>query len=210
MTRPAEEKQPDSVQDTVFSDDGPLPPARLGIRFLAFVMDAVLLLLVANFIILKYAWPAAYPEAYSSYLAWFDSLASNIASGSPIEAMSPEILEAFNYANSIQMTVFWIYFAIGEAFGGALASACFACVRSVPSRSPPPSSRRFCAGIKTISLLSFSRCLIGSLIAMRFNRRRQMGPTCSTAPSWWMKNACRQRPLRNPRIFGFNWLLKTL
>ena len=119
-------------------------------------------------------------EAYGSYIAWFESLTASLASGDPIEAMSPEIIEAFSYANSIQLAVFWIYFAIGEAFfgGASLGKRMFRLrtVSTVTLGHPTLFTGILRAGIKTISLLSvFPVLLIASLIALRFNRRRQMG-----------------------------------
>lgn len=171
---------PDNVLDSIFRDDGPMPPAKLGIRFLAFVMDAVLLLLISNFIILKYAWPAAYPEAYTTYIAWFDSLATSLTSGAPLEPMDPQIIEAFNYANSIQLVVFWVYFAIGEAFfsGASLGKRMFRLrtVSMISLGNPSLFTAVFRAGAKAITVLSFFPILlIASLVTMRFNKRRQMG-----------------------------------
>lgn len=171
---------PSSVLDSIFRDDGPMPPAKLGIRFLAFFMDAILLLLISNFFVLNYAWPAAYPEAYSAYLAWFESLLNGLSTGSPVEALDPEIIAAFNYANSIQLVVFWIYFAIGEAFfaGASLGKRMFRLrtVSMINLATPSLFNAIFRAGAKSITVLSFfPLLLVGSLIAFRFNKRRQMG-----------------------------------
>ncbi|MEC7609316.1 MAG: hypothetical protein VX964_04015, partial [Verrucomicrobiota bacterium] len=42
-----------NLLDSVFNDDGSLPPARIGIRSLAFILDLILVSAVATIIIWK-------------------------------------------------------------------------------------------------------------------------------------------------------------
>ena len=70
MSAPDPPTAPVNVLDSVFSDGGPMPAARIGIRALAFLLDFVLLTAVASVIIWKFAMPYAHPGALSEFNQW--------------------------------------------------------------------------------------------------------------------------------------------
>ncbi len=177
---PDGQPKPGNVLDSVFRQDGPMPPARLSLRAIALLMDAVVLFLVANFIILKIVWPEAHPGAIAEYTAWFEAFTRNLANKEPLPAMNPSLLDALSDAYSIQIIVSWVYFAIGESLfnGASLGKRTFR-LRTVGTVTLGPATfftGIFRAGLKTFLLFYlFPLLLIGNLIVMRFNKRGQAG-----------------------------------
>lgn len=175
-----QEGTPKHVLDSIFHREGPMPPARLSLRVVALLMDAVILFLVSNFIILKILWPEAHPGALAEYNLWFEALLNSLSNKTPLPAMNPSLLDALNEAYSVQIIVSWVYFAIGESFfnGASLGKRTFR-LRTVSTVTLGPTS--FFTGIlraamKTLLLFYlFPVLLTANLIAMRFNKRRQSG-----------------------------------
>lgn len=169
-----------NVLDSIFRSDGPMPPAKLYLRFIALFMDAILLLLVANFIILKILLPEAHPGAIAEYTIWLEAFARSLTEKEPLPAMNPSLLDALNDAYSVQIIVSWFYFAIGECFfnGASLGKRTFR-LRTVGTVTLGPATfftGVLRAGLKTFLLFYFFPViLILNLIAMRFNKRGQTG-----------------------------------
>lgn len=169
-----------NVLDTIFRKDGPMPPARLYLRAIALLMDAVILFLVANFIILRILWPEAHPGAMAEYTAWFEAFTLSLANKEAIPAMNPSLLDALNDAYSVQIIVSWTYFAIGECLfnGASLGKRTFRLrtVSTVTLGPAPFFTGVVRSGIKTLILFYlFPLLIIGNLIAMCFNKRSQAG-----------------------------------
>ena len=122
-----QQHKPTNVLDSVFHQDGPMPPARLSLRIVALLMDAVVLFLISNFIILKLLWPEAHPGAMAEYTAWFEAFTNSLSNKQPLPAMNPSLLDALNDAYSVQIIVSWVYFALGESFfnGASLGKRTF-------------------------------------------------------------------------------------
>lgn len=177
--------KPNTVLDSVFSDEGPMPAARLRIRLFAALLDFALLTAVASVIVWKIVMPQAHPGAFTELnawtqdlIAWFGEGASH-ASATPPE-LKPELAEALSYARDIQLLIFWLYFAIGEAFFAGSSLGKRACrlrtVSTVTLGQPPIMTGIVRGGLKTMALFfAFPLALIATFVALFFNKRRQMG-----------------------------------
>lgn len=171
---------PSKLLDSIFRDDGPMPPARFGMRALAFLMDFILLSAVASVIIWKIAMPQAHPGAFAELQAWLAEFAGNMAAGDGRDApeLSNNLADALAYARDLQLMVFWFYFALGEAFFAGSSLGKRACrLRSVSTVNldRPPILAGFVRGsLKTICIF-FPLALLPIIGALFFNKRRQMG-----------------------------------
>lgn len=171
--------------DSVLRDGGPMPAARLGIRTLAFLLDFVLLTAVATIIVWKIAMPHAHPGAFAEFNQWSLEFVnwlndSETQTGAAPPEWSEELGQALAYARDLQLLIFWLYFAIGEAFCGGRSLGKLACrLRSVSTvtLAPPPIMAGIVrGGLKTIALFfAFPVALIATIGALFFNQRRQLG-----------------------------------
>ena len=175
--------RPNNVLDSVFRDDGPLPPARLGIRTLAFLLDFILISGVAAVLIWKVAMPQSHPGAFSEFLGWGQQIVDWANTGAqanqPIPQPSRNLAEALSFASDIQLLVFWLYFALGEAFFAGSVGKCACRLRTVSTITlgpPPLITGLIRGGIKTAVLFFIPPlALAATFAALFFNRRRQMG-----------------------------------
>jgi uncharacterized RDD family membrane protein YckC len=177
--------QPENVLDSVLRDGGPMPSARIGIRSLAFLLDFVLLTAVATIIIWKLAMPHAHPGAFAEFNQWSVELVnwwsdSERARDTPPPEWSDSLTQALTYARDLQLLIFWLYFALGEAFCGGRTLGKLACrLRSISTITldPPPIMAGIVrGGLKTLVLFfAFPLGLLATVGALFFNQRRQMG-----------------------------------
>jgi len=179
---------PPNLLDSIFRDGGPLPPAKLGIRSLAFLMDFILLFILGSVIIWQFALPRAYPGALTEYTEgaqeWVTNLQEHIEQGhSPkdmeLPTFSPYVNEAILFGWEVMLLVFWIYFAVGETLfkGSSLGKkACRLRTISTVTLGPPPIFAGIVrGGSKTLILFFyFPFGLLLALGALFFNKRRQM------------------------------------
>ena len=182
---PEKELQPETVLDSVFSDGGPMPPARLRLRALAFVLDFILVTAVASIIIWKIALPHSHPGAFHDLMIWTEQLFEWVGDSARPEDSTPpqpskELAKALTLANEPQLLTFWIYFAFGEAFfGGSSLGKRICRLRSISTVTlgpPPILSGIVRGGLKTILLFwIFPILFAANFIALRFNKRRQLG-----------------------------------
>jgi uncharacterized RDD family membrane protein YckC len=176
-------QSPNKLLDSILSDDGPMPSARLGIRSLAFLLDFILCSAVATLLIWKVFLPMSHPGSFLELNEWVDQLLKWMQSAEATRETMPEpgkdLLAALRYASEIQLLTFWVYFGIGEIFlGGSLGKR--ACrLRSISTITLGPLNffaALLRAGIKTAALFFLSPLLfIATLVALFFNPRRQMG-----------------------------------
>jgi uncharacterized RDD family membrane protein YckC len=174
-----------SLLDSVLHDDGPMPTARLRIRIFAALLDFTLLTALASIIIWKIAMPQAHPGAFAELndwtqglITWFSDSSSQPDSNPP--ALTPELAEALSYARDLQLIVFWLYFAIGEAFFAGSTLGKRACrlrtVSTVTLEQPQIMTGIIRGGLKTMALFfAFPLLLIATFVPLFFNTRRQMG-----------------------------------
>ncbi|MFQ3224804.1 MAG: putative RDD family membrane protein YckC [Lentimonas sp.] len=177
--------KPSNVLDSMLSDDGPMPTARLGIRALAFLMDFVLLTALATFIIWKIAMPQEHPGAFAEFNEWTQELVvwfseDGMQTGADQPQWSDNLIEALTYARDLQLLIFWLYFAIGEAFFAGSSLGKRACrlrsISTVTMGTPPIMAGVVRGGLKTLTLfLAFPIALLATLGTLFFNKRRQMG-----------------------------------
>jgi uncharacterized RDD family membrane protein YckC len=177
--------KPSNVLDSVLSDSGPMPTARLGIRALAFLLDFILLTALASFIIWKIAMPQAHPGAFAEFYTWTHDFALWFSEGGTQGDVaqpqwSDSLTEALAYARDLLLLIFWLYFAIGEAFFGGRSLGKCACrlssISTITMGTPPIMAGIVRGGLKTLTLfLAFPIALLATLGALFFNKRRQMG-----------------------------------
>jgi uncharacterized RDD family membrane protein YckC len=171
--------------DSVFRKDGPMPPASISLRGLAFFLDFILISAVASIIIWKIALPQSHPAAFTeltewtqAVITWYGDRATEI--DAPIPKPSRNLAEALSIANELQMLCFWLYFALGEAFfAGSSLGKRICRIRSVSTVTlgkPPIMTGIVRGGLKTLTLyLFFPIGMIATLVTLFFNERRQMG-----------------------------------
>jgi uncharacterized RDD family membrane protein YckC len=183
MSESGTNQSPNKLLDSILSDDGPMPSARLGIRSLAFLLDFILCSAIATLLIWKVFIPMSHPGSFLELNEWVDQLLKWMQSAEATRETMPEpgkdLLAALRYASEIQLLTFWVYFGIGEIFlGGSLGKR--ACrLRSISTITLGPLNffaALLRAGIKTAALFFLSPLLfIATLVALFFNPRRQMG-----------------------------------
>jgi len=178
---------PETVLDSVFSKDGPMPTARFSLRALALVLDFILVTAVASLIIWKLILPQSHPGALGEFIEWSQQTVEWMSSNSgdaPMPEPSKDLARAMLLANELQLLAFWLYFAIGEAFfAGSSLGKRICRIRSVSTVTlgPPPILAGITrGGLKTITLLGvypfiFPIPLLLTFIALFFNKRRQLG-----------------------------------
>ena len=191
MSKPSE-KYSQSVLDSVLSDSGAMPAARLGIRLQALILDCIFVILFSFIAIGQFALPQAFPNVYTEveqwnrdFSEWLDER-KNSSENNPIPPLSDSLEDAIIYAQTLVLLFFCLYFAVGEAFFSGYTfgkSICRLRTISVVTMGKPfffSSIAR--AAIKAFAILS-PFILLATLIALLFNKRRQMGHDllCRTA-----------------------------
>ena len=175
--------KPDHVLDSIFRHDGPMPPARLGIRSFAFLLDVILVGTLSAFIIWNFVIPGTYPEAPEAYMQFSEEINEWFLGGrlqsEPIPTPGRKLAETISRAQEVLIACCWIYFALGEAFlAGSLGKrACRLITVSTVVIAPPPVLTGIIrGGIKTAAIFILPPFSLIVTIAMLFtNKRRQMG-----------------------------------
>ncbi len=183
--QPVRELRPDNVLDSVFSKDGPMPPASMRLRGLAFMLDFILVTAVASVLIWKVVMPQAHPGAFHELMVWSEALidwwgGSGRAEGSTPPEPGRELVAALTLANELQLLTFWLYFALGEAFFAGCSLGKRICrIRSVSTVTlgrPPVMAGIVRGGLKTIALFwIFPLLFLANFVGLFFNKRRQLG-----------------------------------
>ena len=174
-----------SLLDSVFRKDGPMPPASVRLRSLAFLLDFILISAVASVIIWKIVLPQSHPAAFTELTQWSQDVITWYGdqagvAGEAFPEPSKDLTRALTVANELQMLCFWLYFALGEAFfGGSSLGKRICRIRSVSTVTlgvPPIMAGIVRGGLKTLTLyLFFPLGMIATLATLFFNKRRQMG-----------------------------------
>ena len=174
-----------NLLDSVFRKDGPMPPASIGLRSLAFFLDFILISAVASIIIWKIALPQSHPAAFTELTEWTQAVGTwwgdrATAVDAPLPEPSKNLAEALIIANELQMLCFWLYFALGEAFfAGSSLGKRICRIRSVSTVTldkPPIMAGIIRGGLKTLTIYFFFPIgMIATLVTLFFNKRRQMG-----------------------------------
>jgi uncharacterized RDD family membrane protein YckC len=171
--------------DSIFRKDGPMPPANISLRGLAFLLDFILISAVASILIWKIALPQSHPAAFTeltewtqTVITWYGDQATAIAA--PFPEPSRNLAEALTIANELQMLCFWLYFALGEAFfAGSSLGKRICRIRSVSTATLgklPIMAGIIRGGLKTLTVyFFFPIAMIATLVTLFFNKRRQMG-----------------------------------
>ncbi len=175
----------ENLLDAMISATGPFPPARMRLRGLAFGLDCLLVFAVALIIIWQLVMPQAHPGAFRELMLWSDQLhawLSELGKNPPPPFPQPnrELLEALTLASELQLLIFWIYFATGEAlFAGSSLGKRICRIRSISTITlgpPPLLSGLVRGGMKTILLFwLFPLLFAANFMALLFNKRKQLG-----------------------------------
>lgn len=176
---------PGDVLDSVFSSDGPMPPANIWLRALAFLLDFILISAVASILIWKVVLPQSHPAAFAELTDWTAAVVQwvnerSVEPGTAMPEPSRSLQEALKRANELQLLCFWLYFALGEAFcNGSSLGKRICRLRSVSTVTLGPLpilSGIVRGGLKTLTLFFFFPIgMIATLATLLFNKRRQMG-----------------------------------
>jgi len=175
--------KPDNVLDSIFSEGGPMPTARFSLRALALVLDGILMTAVASVIIWKIALPQSHPGAFGELMQWSQEVVTWVESrepDTPLPQPSKQLARALAVANELQLLIFWIYFAAGEAFfrGSSLGKRIcrIRSVSTVTLGGPPVFAGIIRGGLKTVTLFwLFPLAFAATFFALFFNKRRQLG-----------------------------------
>ncbi|MEM7792583.1 MAG: RDD family protein [Verrucomicrobiota bacterium] len=176
--------QQTNLLDSIFREDGPMPPAKIRLRFFAGALDIFLLTAVSLFIIWKIAIPRSHPGAFeelvelSQEMDLSEFIEQWVLANSPETNLSENLQQAATYAFELQLIIFWLYFAFGEAFfsGGTLGKRLLRIrtVSTVTLDKPPVFIGIVRGGTKTF-LIFFPLAALLNLFALFFNKRKQMG-----------------------------------
>lgn len=175
--------RPDNVLDSIFSEGGPMPSAKFSLRALALMLDCILMTAVASLIIWKIALPQSHPGAFGELMQWSQQVVNWLesgGSGTAIPEPDKQLAGALAVANELQLLIFWLYFAIGEAFfAGSSLGKRICRIRSVSTVNlgPPPVFAGIVrGGLKTVTLFwLFPIAFAATFLALFFNNRRQLG-----------------------------------
>ena len=177
------ETKANKLLDTVLGDSGAMPTARMGIRSLAFVLDYIMINVVATFIIWKIAMPQTHPDAFSELNTWIQQVVvwfekEGFRSETSPPEWSERLTAAMRYASNLIFIIFWLYFAAGEAFFAGRSLGKSICrlrsISTVTLERPPFVSAIVRGGLKTIALM-WPIALVATIVALFFNKRRQTG-----------------------------------
>ncbi|MEM1222840.1 MAG: RDD family protein [Verrucomicrobiota bacterium] len=173
-----------NLLDSIFREDGPMPPAKIWLRFFASALDIVLLIAVSLFIVWKIAIPQSHPGAFeelmelSREMDLSEFMEQWVLADSPQTKLSENLQQAATYAFELQLIIFWLYFALGEAFfsGGTLGKRLLRIrtVSTVTLDKPPIFIGIVRGGTKTF-LIFFPIAALLNLCVLFFNKRKQMG-----------------------------------
>ncbi len=174
---PDDNDRPGNVLDSILRDGGAMPPAQLGLRALALLLDTVLLGAASVLILGKIALPMTHPGALYDFQQWLQAVSA--ATGSENPPMGAELLEAMSFAQNLMILLFWAYFGAGEAFfrGSTLGKrACRLRTHSTVTLDAPNRITGIVrGGVKTFVLFYALPLLLLDLVPLLFNRRRQTG-----------------------------------
>lgn len=176
--------KPSNVLDSIFRSDGPMPPASIGIRGLAFLLDFILLVIFSLVIIWKFAMPQSHPGALHEVTEWSKAfldwltLVKTQSDATPPE-VSQSLKAALAYDLNLRFIIMWIYFGAGEAFfGGSSLGKKLCCIRTISTVSlgtQPIMTGIVRGGLKTLTVFviyPFSTPL--ALLGLLFNKRSQL------------------------------------
>lgn len=103
-------------------------------RFFAFVLDLVLIVLLAVFITTKFLLPQQYPDDYRKFSDTLSKYMEDVRVASeekketpPFPALSEEVQNMIVYANKVVLLLFWFYFGVSSFLfsGGSLGKKVF-------------------------------------------------------------------------------------
>ncbi|QYY36414.1 RDD family protein [Ruficoccus sp. ZRK36] len=167
----------------------PLPRrAGLGVRFLAFVMDFLLLFFISLFLLVKILLPQNHYEGMQEFTQAVDHYAAAVEeaqnAGEPTPTMprfeeNPAIIDMITYAWTVMALIYWLYFGLLEGFfkGTTLGKRTFGLrTMRLDTGQPPRFMESTVRGaIKALTLLFAIPLLWVNFLVCLFNRNRRTG-----------------------------------
>lgn len=183
-------KYPKNVLDSVLSEKGPMPAARIGIRLQAFFFDWVFISMLAA-ILVRLVIPHFFPGAIVESNKWLDDFADWITQGGftkniPMPQWSESFASTVVFAQLFVFHIFWLYFTASDAFFSGYTFGKLICrlrtVNTVTMKEPLLASSIARGGLKALAMFS-PLILLATVAVLKFNKRRQMGHDllCRTA-----------------------------
>lgn len=185
---PAQYSKPEL--DSILSENGAMPAARFSIRLRAFLLDwlfvSIFVAMLSSFVV-----PQLFPGTDEELRAWFQEVIdwfgqSGFSKGIAFPEQSETLKDRLFYTQLASFLAFWAYFSIAEAlFSGYTFGKSICRLRTIniiTMSRPFAFSTIARSGIKAIALL-YPAVLIATIIAIKFNKRGQMGHDllCRTA-----------------------------
>ncbi|MEN8661576.1 MAG: RDD family protein [Lentimonas sp.] len=174
--------KPSNVLDSIFHASGPMPPASIGLRGLAFFLDFILLYGFSMLLLVNFGLPANHPSAAFELNQWIDQIwvwaeTAQLDKGPPPEAPL-SLIEAISYSLNLLFITFWVYFGTCEAFfAGSTIGKRLCCIRTVSTvtlGTVPTITGIVRGGVKTTMIfLIFPLSAPLTLVGLFFNKRRQ-------------------------------------
>ena len=176
--------------ESVLSESGPMPAAKIGIRLQAFFFDWVFVSIFLSMVI-GFVLPRFFPDAFIESRIWFEEFfnwirQNGFSKGTPMPEWSESFATVMVFTQLLTFFAYWVYFVIGEAFFSGHTFGKSICrlrtVSIVTMKKPSFMSVIARSGLKALALL-YPLLLLATVIVLQFNRRRQMGHDllCRTA-----------------------------
>lgn len=169
-----------SVQELVFRREGPMPPARLSQRLIAFLLDAILLGAISVLVVFRLVLPMTHPLELELFFDWMHAYqeAGQLGEERPgLEILPTEVWRMLILAQNLIMITFWVYFAAADTFahGRTLGKRTFRLkvVHRITLGPPDLRSAFIRATIKTLCLFTlFPFALINFVLVffLKFQR----------------------------------------
>lgn len=162
-----------------------MPPAKLWLRALALGLDLALLIGISFIICARYTLPIEFPEAATHWHEYWQTAElwaqnSGMTQGIATPMPSDELIEIYQHCFEVLFFCTWIYFAAGESLLRGRSLGKLTCrIRTISTITLTPPSLFggiVRGGSKTLVLLFMPMLMLpATLIALRFNKRSQMG-----------------------------------
>jgi len=170
------EAPPETALDSVVRQGGSLPPAPLGYRALALMLDYILVVSAGAILIFKFVLPSEFPEAHFE-ITEFMRKALETQGASP-EPLSDDAQRALSFCHYLLMGLTWLYFTVGEVFfdGTSMGKRIFR-LRTyslILFEKPGFITGLYRSALKTL-VVFFTPFLLIDVIVLFFNKRGQTG-----------------------------------
>jgi uncharacterized RDD family membrane protein YckC len=173
------------VRQSIFGEGGPLPPAFLGHRFIAFSLDTLLVGAFLGLVLFRVVLPEFYPVEFQELKDWYATTSMELASGgTPLQPVSPDsvperVWELLLFIQNFIVFGFWLYFGVCETFfqGKTLGKRVFRLkVISIRNLGPLNLGSAIVRSLmKTLCLFTLFPLLLVNFLSVFFFKYRRAG-----------------------------------